>query len=414
MPRALLVILDGCGDRPVRELGGRTPLEVAVKPGIDRLAAEGSCGLMNPISPGVRPGSDVSHLAIFGYDPYKYYPGRGPLEAFGAGLSLSPGDVAFRTNVATVSDDFVVVDRRGGRYISPDEVREIESIINNDVIPVLRSKYGIDAIYKQTVEHRGVLVLRGSVSPHVSDTDPHAVGARVLEARALSGDAKVTADYINEFTRLVHEKLGGAKFNEVRRREGKGVVNMVLLRGAGSMRVFEPFNERYRLRAAMIAGVALIRGIGRALGMEVINVDNYIGSKDDDFNAAFHAAALALKDHDFVFLHVKPTDSMSHDGDARGKVSIVERVDAGFRRFVEEAPSDTYIFLTCDHATPVVVRDHTGDPVPFMVWGPDVMRDDVTRFSERDCAKGFWGVLRGLDVMNIITNYLGTQEKFGE
>lgn len=414
MPRALLVILDGCADRPVKELGGKTPLEVAVKPTIDRLVAEGSCGLMNSIAPGIRPGSDTSHLAIFGYDPYKYYPGRGPLEALGAGLMLNPGDVAFRTNVATVNEDLVVIDRRGGRYIDPADVREIENIINNEVLPILRNKYGIDAVYKQTVEHRGVLVLRGGASPHVSDTDPHVTGVRVSEARALSDDAKATANYINDFTRLVHEKLSKAEFNEKRRREGKAPINMVLLRGAGSMRSFEPLGSRYRIRPAMIAGVALIRGIGRALGMDVINVDNYIGSKDDDFTAAFQAAAKALSDHDFVFVHVKPTDSMSHDGDARGKSMIIERVDAGIRRFLEEAPSDTYIFITCDHATPVTVKEHTGDPVPFLAWGPDVMRDDVSQFSERACAKGFWGRILGLDVMNIITNYLGTLEKFGE
>jgi 2,3-bisphosphoglycerate-independent phosphoglycerate mutase len=414
MPRALLVVLDGCADRPVKELGGKTPLEAAVKPTMDRLTSEGSCGLMDVISPGIRPGSDVAHLAIFGYDPYKYYPGRGPLEAIGAGLRLNPGDVAFRTNVATVNDDLVVVDRRGGRYIGADEVKEIEEVINNEVIPTLRAKYGIDAIYKQTVEHRGVLVLKGSVSPHVSDTDPHVVGARVAEAKALSEDARVTADYINEFTKLVHERLGKARFNEIRRREGKGPINMVLLRGAGSMRVFEPLSSRYRIRPAIIAGVALIRGIGVALGMEPINVENYVGSKDDDFNAAFHAAAEALRNHDFVFLHVKPTDSMSHDGDFRGKIMIIERVDAGLRRFIEEAPGDTYIFITCDHATPVTVKEHTGDPVPFMAWGVDVMKDDVGRFSERDCSRGFWNRIRGIDIMNIIANYLGTLEKFGE
>ncbi|MCG2886535.1 MAG: 2,3-bisphosphoglycerate-independent phosphoglycerate mutase [Vulcanisaeta sp.] len=414
MPRALLVILDGCADRPVKELGNKTPLEVAIKPAIDRLTADGSCGLMDVISPGIRPGSDVAHLAIFGYDPYRYYPGRGPLEALGAGIPLNPGDVAFRANVATVNDELIVVDRRGGRYIGADEAREIEEIINNEVLPILKSKYGIDAIYKQTVEHRGVLVLRGAVSPNVSDTDPHVVGARVAEARALSEDAKVTASYVNEFTRLVYEKLSRARFNDKRRREGKVPINMVLLRGAGSLRKFEPLSSKYKIKPAIIAGVALIRGIGVALGMEAINVENYVGSKDDDFNSAFHAAAEALKNHDFVFLHVKPTDSMSHDGDARGKVMIIERVDAGLRRFIEEAPGDTYIFITCDHATPITVRDHTGDPVPFMAWGPDVMRDEVTKFSERDCARGFWNRIKGIDVMNIIANYLGAIEKFGE
>jgi len=414
MPRALLLIMDGCGDRPVGRLGGKTPLEVARKPVMDRLTAEGCCGLLDVINPGVRPGSDAAHMALLGYDPYKYYPGRGPLEALGAGIEVRRGDVALRANVATVNEDLVVIDRRGGRYVDPGEAAAIEEIINGDVLPTLRGKYGIDAVYKQTVEHRGVLVLRGPVSPMVTDTDPNRVNERVRVSVGLSDEAKLTSEFINEFTRLTHEKLRGAEFNRRRLREGKPPINIVLLRGAGSLGNFVSMRDRYGIGGAVIAGVAVIKGIGRALGMEVIDVPNYVGSRDDDIKGAFIRAAEALGSRDFVMIHVKATDSMSHDRDVDGKINVLERIDEGLMMLMERIPGDTYVVVTCDHSTPVETGDHSGDPVPIMMWGPGVMRDHVVRFSERDCYRGYLGRLRGIDVMRIITDYLGKGEKMGE
>ncbi len=415
--QALIIILDGAADRPLLELGRKTPLEVAQKPTIDRLTSEGSCGLLYAISPGVRPGSDVAHLALFGYDPYRYYTGRGPFEALGAGVDLRPGDIAFRTNVATVNNDLIVIDRRAGRYVNPEEAREIERIINEDIGKIINEKYGVELIYKHTTEHRGVLILRGEkISYRVGNTDPHAINKRVLDGKPLddSEEAKRTSKILQEFTKLVYEKLSQSEINITRRREGKPLINMILLRGAGILPKIKPINEVYNIRCSMIAGIAVIKGIGKALGFDVIDVPGYRGAKTDDYNRAFEEAVKALSNYDIVVLHVKPTDSASHDGDVMGKIRIIEQVDAALRRVLEKVPDNTYIVITCDHATPVKVKDHTGDPVPIMMWGPDLFRDEVSKYCEKACSEGFWGVLKGLDLMPIITNYLGRQEKFGE
>ncbi|NPA23417.1 MAG: 2,3-bisphosphoglycerate-independent phosphoglycerate mutase [Crenarchaeota archaeon] len=416
MARALFILLDGGADRPVREYYYKTPLEYARKPCIDMLTSEGMCGILYTIGPGVRPGSDTAHLALFGYDPHIYYKGRGPFEAAGLGMDIRPGDVAFRTNLATVDENGIVIDRRAGRYFTEEEIREIERIVA-EVCKIVSEKYGVEIYYKHGTEHRGALVLRGDVSPEVTGNDPHKTGLPVPPFKPLRDDEKArrTAEILNTFVKLLSEKLSKASFNEKRRKEGRPVANMMLIRGGGVLPTgIEPIYRRYRIKPAMVAGIALIKGIGRVLGFEVVDVPGYTGSKTDDFNRAFEKALELLSSHDFVFLHVKPTDAAGHDGDFLGKVDIIERVDKALRNIIDRIPTDTYIVVTCDHATPVKFKDHTGDPVPFLISGPDVTIDDVAKFAERYMHKGALGTIRGLDVMNIIGNYMGILEKFGE
>ncbi len=416
MARCLFILLDGGADRPVRQYYYKTPLEVARKPMIDRLAAEGMCGIMYTISPGIRPGSDTAHLALFGYDPYRYYKGRGPFEAAGLGMDIRPGDVAFRTNLGTVDENGIVVDRRAGRYFTEDEVREIESIVS-EVCNQISKMFNVEIFYKHGTEHRGALVLRGDVSPKVSDNDPHKVGLPVQPFKPLEDDDKArrTAEILNTFVKILSEKLSKASFNEKRRREGRPIANIMLIRGGGILPTdIEPIYRRYRIRPAMVAGIALIKGIGKVLGFDVIDVPNYTGSRTDDFNRAMEEAVRKLSTYDFVFLHVKPTDAAGHDGDFQGKVDIIERVDKALKYVIDKIPKDTYIVITCDHATPITFKDHTGDPVPFLIHGPDILTDDVAKFTERQACKGALGTIRGIDVMNIIGNYMGILEKFGE
>lgn len=411
MPSVLWILFDGGGDRPKN---GVTPFFVALKPVIDKLASLGSCGIMDPISPGIRPGSDTSHLALFGYDPYRYYTGRGAFEALGAGLELRPGDVAFRTNLATVDARGIVVDRRAGRYIAPEEAREVESLmakIGEDV----ERKFGVSVVYKSTVEHRGVLVLRGAVSHKVSDTDPHVVGEAVRLAQPLDGsnEAKLTADVVNYITRAFTELSKELEANKRRASKSEPLINAVLARGAGYMPEIEPLRKRYNVRGAAIAGVALIRGVAKAVGMDLYNAEGLTGTKFDKFEEAVKLAVELLKKYDLVFLHIKGTDSASHDGDFRGKVDVIERLDAALRPY-EAVLEENYVVVTSDHATPVLVREHTGEPVPIMLYGPDVVRDDVGKFGELTCWRGALGRIRGIDVMPTIASYLGLSEKFGE
>ncbi|MEL9990447.1 MAG: 2,3-bisphosphoglycerate-independent phosphoglycerate mutase [Thermoproteus sp.] len=411
MPSVLWVLFDGGGDRPKN---GVTPFHVALKPVIDKLAALGSCGVLDPIAPGVRPGSDTSHLALFGYDPYRYYTGRGAFEALGAGIELKPGDVAFRTNLATIDARGIVVDRRAGRYVAPEEAREVEAVMAK-IGEEVEKKFGVSLIYKSTVEHRGVLVLRGPVSHRVSDTDPHKVGEPLRRSEPLEAtkEAKSTADVVNYVSEAFTAYSKELEANRRRSSKGDPLINAILVRGGGYMPNIEPIRNKYNVRAAAIAGVALIRGVAKAVGMDVYSAEGLAGTKFDKFEEAVKLAVELMKRYDLVFLHVKGTDSASHDGDFRGKVDVIERLDAALRPY-DAVLEENYVVVTSDHATPIQVREHTGEPVPLLIYGPDVVRDDVTKLSELTCWKGALGRLRGLDVMPILASYLGLSEKFGE
>lgn len=406
---ALLIVLDGASDRPVKPRGA-TPLHDAHKPTIDRLTEEGSCGMLDPIAPGVRPGSDTSHLALFGYDPLKYYTGRGPLEALGAGIELGPGDVAFRANAATVDEDLVVVDRRAGRRVSSEEARAIEEVVSNEVVPLLERRYGLRLLYKQTVEHRGVLVVREANTSSVTDTDPHKVGAKVLKCRPLDESAQTLASLVNEFTELVHKALKRHSVGSSR----SPPINMILLRGPGLMPKIEPLPLKYRMRGAAIAGVALIRGVAKAVGMDVYIADGLLGTAQDRYEPGVRLSVDLLKKYDLVFLHVKGTDSAAHDGNYELKVKVIEEFDRALGTVIDAVGQDVYIVITSDHTTPVNVGDHTGEPTPIAIYGPDVVKDDVSKLSELTCWRGALGRIRGIDLMNILGSYMGLTEKFGE
>ncbi len=410
MPSVLWILFDGGGDRPV---GGKTAFHTAFKPAIDYLTSLGSCGIMDPISPGVRPGSDTAHLSLFGYDPYRYYTGRGAFEALGADVELKPGDVAFRTNLATVDEGGVVIDRRAGRYISPDEARAVEELMYR--IGREAEKFGVEVFYRSTVEHRGVLVLRGAVSHRVGDTDPHKVGAPLLKSTPLddSREAAKTAEVVNWLTERFRELARELEINKARQREGRPPINAILLRGGGYMPKIEPIREKYGVKAAAIAGVALIRGVARAVGIETHTAPGLVGTKDDVFDEAVRRAVELMSSYQLVFLHVKGTDSTSHDSDFAGKVSVIERFDKTLSSHLDKL-LDHYVVVTSDHATPVLVREHTGEPVPLLLYGPDVVQDDVAKFSELTCWRGALGRVRGIDIMPTLASYLGTSEKFGE
>ncbi|MFN7105866.1 MAG: 2,3-bisphosphoglycerate-independent phosphoglycerate mutase [Pyrobaculum sp.] len=411
MPSVLWILFDGGGDRPN---AGKTPFYTAFKPTIDYLTSLGSCGVMDPISPGIRPGSDTAHLALFGYDPYRYYTGRGAFEALGAGVELKPGDVAFRTNLATIDNSGVVIDRRAGRYVKPEEVKAVEEVMAK-IGGEIEKRHGVKVIYRSTVEHRGVLVLRGPVSHKIGDTDPHKVGAPVQKAAPLDGgrEALLTAEVVNEISTRFTELTKGLEINKARQLEGQPPINAILLRGGGYMPQIEPIRERYKVNMAAIAGVALIKGVARAVGIDVYTAFGLVGTKDDQFEEAIRLAASLMARYNVVFLHVKGTDSTSHDGDFRGKVSVIERFDRTLAPHLETLV-DNYVVVTSDHATPLSIREHTGEPVPILIYGPDVVRDEVAKFSEITCWKGALGRIRGIDVMPILASYLGLSEKFGE
>ncbi|PVU72934.1 2,3-bisphosphoglycerate-independent phosphoglycerate mutase [Sulfolobales archaeon SCGC AB-777_J03] len=408
--KILLIIADGLGDRPTRELNGRTPLEAADKPNLRELIRSSVGGLMDPIAPGVRAGSDTSHLAIFGLDPFKYYRGRGAFEAIGAGAVLEPGDVAFRGNFATVKEDFTVIDRRAGRKIeeADDLVRELNERVSEID--------GVKVMFFHGTEHRVAVVLRGQgLSDKVSDTDPHEVNKRVLESRPLDGtkEAERTAEVLNKLTRRVYEVLSQSELNKLRVSKGLPPANVILLRGASIFEGLPKFKDYTGLNAGAVSATALIKGICKQLGMDVITPPGATGGVDSDLNAKADAAAKMLEEKDFVFVHVKGTDAASHDGNARAKVDVIERIDRMIGRILDRVGSELVIAFTGDHTTPVEVKEHTSDPVPFMLYLPfQANFDGLSDFNEREVKKGSLRI-RGLDVTNLLLGYSNRAEKYG-
>jgi 2,3-bisphosphoglycerate-independent phosphoglycerate mutase len=407
--KALLLIGDGMGDRPIAELGHRTPLEAAHTPCMDRLAWEGECGLMDPIAPGIRAGSDTAHLALLGYDPYQVYTGRGPFEALGIGMEVRGGDVALRCNFSTVDENWRVIDRRAGRITQG--TAELARAVNGVEIE------GVQCFFKESVAHRGALLLRGEgLSARITDVDPHTEGEFVRECRPLDPQdeaAQRTARVVNAFVRLSYERLKEHPINRERVAQGLLPANIILPRGAGVAPYLEPFPQRHGVRAAAVVETGLIRGIARFVGMETRDAPGTTGGLDSDLMSMGRTLLQALQEYDFILCNVKAPDLCGHDGNPHQKVEVIERMDAMLRLVLESAEPNLYICLTADHSTPCSVRDHSGDPVPLVLWGPDLRGDEVQAFHERACMRGGLGRLRGSDLVPILTQLMGVQEKFG-
>ncbi len=410
--RALLVIADGLGGRPT-DWGDATCLARARTVHLDRLAREGALGLMDPIAPGVRPGSDTSHLAIFGYDPAEVYTGRGAFEALGIGLDVRGGDVCFRANFATVKEQdgkLVVHDRRAGRLAEGAQLAEaLETVDLGDP--------EVSFTFRASTEHRGALVLRGPrLSSEVTDTDPHVEGAAVTSCRPLadSAAARRTAKLVNTFSQKAYECLREHPANSMRREEGKPEGNALLLRGAAAMPHLSPVTEQYGVQGLCVAGGALYKGVARAAGLEVLQVDGATGDLKTDLRAKAEAAWRALDKAGFVFVHIKGTDNAAHDGSSLEKTRFIERIDGEFLAVLEERlrEGDVVLCFSGDHTTPPAVGEHTADPVPALFWGPPVRPDGAAGFDETAAGTGGLGRFSGRLVPQLL-GYCDLGGKFG-
>ncbi|MGD9495145.1 MAG: 2,3-bisphosphoglycerate-independent phosphoglycerate mutase [Armatimonadota bacterium] len=411
--KGIIFIGDGMGGRPVAELDGKTTLEAQDTPALDRVAREGVCGLMYPIAPGKPAGSDTAHMAILGYDPYAYYRGRGPFEAKGVGIDVEVGDVAFRCNFATV-EGRQVLDRRAGRIKKGTD--QLAAAISEH-IPRIED---VQIIFKPSVEHRAALVLRGpGLSHEVTDVDPHDPGEGYLDARPEEraedrAGAEKAARILNEFVQRAHEVLADHPVNQARREAGQPAANIVLPRGAGTAVHLQPLSERYGLSAAMIVEVDLVRGLGLYLDMDVIDVQGATGGQDTDELAIARAVIAALDSHDFVLANIKAPDLGGHDGNCRLKMEAIAKVDRAVGYLLDQLDlGHTTVMVTADHCTPCSVEDHSGDAVPIAFCGYGVRPDDVSSYGERPCARGDMGHLRGMEIMDVLTNMMGRAEKFG-
>lgn len=406
--KILFIVLDGISDRPCPDLGDLTPLAAAKKPVLDKLAAEGCCGIMDTIAPGVRPGSDTAHLALLGYDPHTYYTGRGPLECEGTGIHMEPGMIGFRCNFATVSKEGIITDRRAGRI---HDTQALSEAIQKGVD---LSRYQVEFAFRSGAGHRAALALKGKGLGHcVSSNDPKTEGVAPLtveEGEPTQAD-RMTADICNEFVKQSTKILFDHPLNVERQKKGLNPANIILMRGAGVMGDYTPFKKKYGLSGSVISAASLITGIGNALGLEHVHVDGITGSQDSNIAGKIAAAQAELRKKDFVLVNIKGADESGHDGLAVQKRNFIEKIDTVLEPLLAE--KDSIIIVCADHSTPCTIRDHSADPVPVIIRGDGVRMDDVVRFDEYSCAKGGLNRIRGCDLMPVALDLINKAHKFG-
>jgi 2,3-bisphosphoglycerate-independent phosphoglycerate mutase len=386
--KIVLLVMDGLGGLPM-EPGGKTELETAVTPNMNRLATEGILGQSCPLDPGITPGSGPAHLSLFGIDPICTEVGRGVLEAFGVMVPVNKGDVAARGNFCTLDSNGLIIDRRAGR-ITSEEVAPICEKLKAIKLP------GVEVEFKLVKEYRFVLVLRGAgLSPDLDETDPQRIGAAPMKVVAQNGAADKAASLFNQWIE---------EANKIIKDEPKA--NGLTLRGFATDPGLPTYKELYDLRAACVAVYPMYRGVARLVGMDLIQFDGE--SPSDEFKAV----ADHWNEYDFFFVHIKKTDSYGEDGNFDGKVKVIEGVDAALPSLLALNPD--VLIITGDHSTPAKLRTHTWHPVPYLLWAPASVRPDMeTEFGERACMRGGLGVFSALDNMPLALAHALRMNRFG-
>lgn len=407
--KVVLAVADGVGDRPCEILGGKTPLEYASTPNLDKLASSGTTGIMDVLGAGIPIGTDLGHMILFGYGP-EDYPGRGPIEAFGREIELQAGDVAFRSNFATVNDKLCVVDRRAGR------IRKSTNLLAESLNGIEID--GIKIIFKEATEHRAVLILRGpGLSSNITDTDPKVAGIDVDYKKCKSKDNKpesvFTAEILNKFLLKANEILSKHPVNLERVNQGLLPANFILTRGAGIMPNIEKISDKLNLKGACVAAEGTVLGVARLAGFTPLTSETMTGNIDTDVYAKAKMTIEALKEHDFVLVNLKATDLFGHDGNPEKKSKAVEVFDKFIGLLLEANLENTIISVAADHSTPCERMEHSGDPVPILIAGPGIRQDRVTKFDEISCSYGGLGRIKGKDLSNTLYDYLEKVKKQG-
>jgi len=384
--KILLVVMDGLGGYADTEYG--TELEEAATPNLDRLATEAISGLVEPVGPGITPGSGPGHLGLFGYDPERFELGRGALSAAGLDFDLRTGDVAARGNLCTLAADGTVADRRAGR-VPDDEATAAVAKLQDGV-----RLDGAEVFFRHEREHRLLVVLRGAgLDPALTDTDPQREGVAPLDPQPLEPEAKHTAELVTELVAQAQRVLAG---------EPKA--NGILLRGFDTHRELPGFAERYGLRAAAVAIYPMYRGIARLLGMDVLG-------RPTTLTDELQVLRDAWEDYDYFFVHHKGTDSAGEDGDRPRKIAAIEQLDAVVPELRALLPD--VIAVSGDHSTPTQMAAHSWHPVPALLWSERCGRDDVDRFGERWCRHGGLGLRPTKELMALMLANAGRLQKYG-
>ncbi len=423
MKKILYIVLDGLGDLPIKELNNKTPLEAAITPNMDRLAQKGKTGIVYPVGKGIAPESDIAVISLLGYDAHKYYTGRGPLEAFAEGLTIHDGNLALRVNFATAeSDGKTIKDRRVGRNLSTDEATALAKEINSKV-----TLSSATFEFKNTIGHRGVLVIRGmrsKLSGWITNTDPayeregvfgvakEKFENLVMESKAMPGyensqEAQEAANLLNEFTKESHKVLNESLVNKKRISQNLLAANIILSRDAGDhLPKFLRIDSLYNIKFGSFVEMPVERGIALLTGMEVIDLPASTGHLDVDYPVWAKVALDSIKKYDGIYVHIKGPDEPAHDGDFNKKKEIIEAIDKFF--FASLLPKldigNTVIAVTADHSTVCAIKAHSADPVPLLICG-GIQPDGSMSFSEKAARLGSIGEIKGRDVMPLLVKF---------
>jgi 2,3-bisphosphoglycerate-independent phosphoglycerate mutase len=393
----ILLVMDGAGDT-----GEATPLQTARKPNMDSLAASGKNGLLD-IGYSREVDSDVGYLTILSCFSKGEYPGRGYIEALGAGLDPGPGDLCIRGNFATLDSRGNVTDRRAGR----DETGLDELSSKLDGMEIDGAHFRV----VRTTGHRVVIVASGpGLSDRIIPNDPMKTDVPLGQIAARAPAGKRTASALNKFLYRANAMLTKDPVN----RKRSTPANAIIVRSIGMRKDVEPFRERFGLRACCVAGVNVAKGVARFLGIDVIDVKGATGRPDTDIGAKMKACLRSLKDHDVVFLHINGTDILAHDKDRAGKARFIERIDKELGNLLRQLDmKETCIVLTCDHRTASLAGykgyEHLRDPVPICISGGGVRPDGVERFDEASAEKGSLR-LRGTELIPLLRMLTGKRQ----
>jgi 2,3-bisphosphoglycerate-independent phosphoglycerate mutase len=396
--KVIILLGDGMSDEPNAELGGKTPLQVAETPNMDRMARSGIVGLANTVPDGLPPGSDVANLSVFGYDPRQCYTGRSPLEAISMGVSLGPEDVAFRMNLVTLRP-------HGGRlfmedfsagHISTEEAREL--------VQTLQAELGDNRFeFYPGVGYRHLMVWRGG-KDGMKSVPPHDITGKSVVDHLPAGDGAKELIWLMNSAQMV---LSNHPVNLKRKEADKLEANSIWLWGHGKTPKLEPYKQKFGLSGAVISAVDLIKGIGCCAGLDVINVPGATGYIDTNYKGKAEAALAALETRDFVYVHVEAPDEASHSGNLQHKIQAIQDFDKlvvgtvleGIDRF-----EDVRLLCCPDHPTPVKLMTHTSDPVPFILYRHHLPNTNGAVSYDEQSAKGTgFKVEDGFRLMELLT-----------
>ena len=380
-------------DLPVERLGGKTLLQYAHKPMMDQLAKEGRCGRLVTVPEGFPPGSEVANTAILGYDLNKVYEGRGPLEAASIGYEMADDDFAIRCNIITIEDGKIIT--HNGGNLETDDARVLIEYLNEHL--------GSDRVKFITgIQYRHLLVIKGG-NKHITCAPPHDHPNeewKPLLVKADVPEAQETADLINDLILKSQELLAKHPYNVAKAAKGERQANSIWPWSGGYRPSMETLMQQYPeiKSGAVISAVDLIQGIGKYAGLRIIKVPGATGLADTNYEGKAQAAIDALRQDDFVFVHVEASDEAGHDGDLELKLKTIEYLDqrliAPIYHEVKDWQDDVCIAVLPDHLTPVEMRIHVGQPVPFLIWHRGIEPDDVQQYDEVSCVNGSYGLLR--------------------